>query len=676
MNHDTENEEIFIPPDNRMKAKYTLYAVDNSEVFTEVEVSQDENSSILTEIAVKVNERSDKNTEIDIKYRGNSDVFVEIQPIGFNGISVEIEVPPHNKMWALFEVQEPPRITAIKNPFQDSFTREKSQFQAINYGQNNSLVVGRSEDDIYRSYIQFDFGEWSPHFIIVESKIKLYYTGTIPDNAKLEILTLNEQWYEYGITHLNRPSPINLIVDKYTINKEERYVEFTVTGLVESWLKNEVNNHGIVIRASNETKDMLVNFRARESTRPPELLITYYDANVYSGGRTQIPTEIFVWNADKSDVNTEVTVGSVIGTDIIPVEIYVHRYEVPVDSVHDIEITVSRPLILTEITISALGESSTLAELSVRSGRLDDKRDVEITVSKPKFLSEIFIKYVDDIDAEITIQRHEDSEKYAEISITREVVNSEIYIKHRHNIETEITVQRFTDDEKNAELIINRESVNVEISVSHRSDKNTEITVQKLKEEDMLTEVAITREKVEVELFVKYKNDILVELTVQREDALENEVELIVSRPLINTEINVRALVKDDTYIEVVARAIGEEEIDSTITVSRDEILTLITVVEFSTVDAELYVKHRDDKLTEIIVTIFDDVLVEIDPLPQSKISVEITVTRPDTLAQITVPYWDDSNVETELEVRILEISDVETIITVKSKGGAYVFII
>lgn len=602
MSHNDVNGEIFISPNNRMTAKYTLYAVDDSDVLTEITAMLPRVSDRATEISIRVLDENIKETEIDVKYRGNSDVYVEIQPVGHDNIPTEINVRPHNRMWGLYEVQEPPKITDILNPIQDSFTREKPQYQSINYGGNNSLTVGRTGDEIYRSFIQFNFGSWNPAFVIIESKLRLYYSGLVPQGSKIELFTVSEQWQEYGITHLNRPSPVSLIVDDYTNNVSEQYVEFEFTGIIVDWIKQHTPNYGFLVRLANESVDSIVTFRARESTRPPELLITYYDARIYSAGRSQVPVEIFVWNVGNKDVVTEIEVGSVIDDSDVLTQIYVHRYEVPVESELDVEITVTKPTVHAELTVSINDESDVLTEISARSEITPNTRDAEITVSKPVLESEIYVKYLNTLSAEITVRRHEDSSRLVEIAVSREYIDAELYVKHVNSIDTEITIQKTPD-----------------------SDRNTEIAV---------------------------------------------------SRPDIWTEITPRVPDDNNRDTEIHVRAVDDSSAPAEITVSRDIVYVEITVVEVSDVDAEIYVKHTDDVFTEITVKVFDDVLTEIDVIRSSKLPVEIAVSRPDALTVITVPYWDDSDVLTEIEPRILQASDVLTEIVVRSKGGAYAFII
>lgn len=689
MSHDETIGEIFISPNNTMKAAYTLYAVDNDDIYAEIFVKQVKDSDINSEIYVKVDEDNDLDAIIDIKYRGYSDVFATIQPMGNNNVLAEIEVPPQNRMWILYEVQEPPKLTEIMNPIQDSFTREQFEYQTVNYGKNNSLVVGRDNGDYFRTYIQFNLENWNPSYVILDAKIRLHYSGVIPNGMELELFNLNKEWYELGITHLNRPSPTSLIVDEYENNTQERYVEFAATQTVLDWIANQDLNKGFLVRPKNELLSQLITFKSRESSTPPQLRIIYYDNRIYSTGRSQVFAEIFVWNARDSDVNSEITVDSVVGTSDIFSQIYVHRYEVPVDNDIYAEIIVNKPKIESEITVYRSDESGVDAILYVRSEAMSSRLDSEITISKPKVEGEIFVKYQDSIDAEITVVQDEDSVILSEISVSRPSIDSEIYIKYRNDILSEITVERSRDEDVDSEITISRETVKSEIYVKYRNSIDSEIIIRTLKDNSIDSEISVSKpivwaeikvvisdeSDIDTELYVKYRHDIDSEISIRVED--END---------IDSEIYVKH--QNDTDSEITVRAIGEEDLDSEIyvkhvqdvlseiAVSRPFILCEIEVKESNDIDSEIYIKHRDDIESEITIHIHDNILAEIDIVAIDVIESEISVSKPDIWAEIMIPYWDDSDVDSEITARVLRVSNINSEITVNKRARGYVFII
>src|SRR5699024_744222 len=143
-------------------------------------------------------------------------------------------------------------------------------------------------------------------------------------------------------------------------------------------------NYGFTVRSVGvNTSDSVISFRSRESARPPELSITYFDSRVYSVGRSQTQAEIFVWRSGISETLTEIEVSSVYGSSDVLSEIYVHRYEVPVSRDVEAEITVSKPVTLGELTVSLQDKNSILTEIIARSETIPDTKEAEIAVSKP-----------------------------------------------------------------------------------------------------------------------------------------------------------------------------------------------------------------------------------------------------------------------------------------------------
>ncbi|QJI52470.1 hypothetical protein [Psychrobacillus phage Perkons] len=710
-----KNIKLLDVKNNKMTAKYRLIGQDDKDVLTEITPRLLDADVRNTEIAIRAYEEYDKDTIIDVKYRGNDEILTEIQPIGYVNILTEIEVVSHNKMWALYEVQEPPRITEILSPMKDAYTREKTGYQAINYGGNNSLIVGRYDGDIYRSYIEFDFNEWNQQYVIIDSKLRLYYSGLISAGAKIELLTVNKQWQELGITHLNRPSPINLIVDEYTNNAVEKYLEFEFTQITIDWIQQYAENFGFVVRVINESIDGLITFKARESYTPPELLITYYDARIYSTGRKQIPTEIFVWNAGGINADTEITVGSVISGSNRNTEIYIHRKEVSVPSDIDTEVTVTKPTIDTEIEISTTDYDAISTQITIRSEpqylpintdivvtrkkinmdiyvkfRCDvltqievirsEDEDVltEISVTRGHVNTEVSVKYRSDIETEMIVQRNEDECIPTELSVTRDFINTELYVNYRNDIETEIEVQGFGEDLILTEVVVNRDKVDTEIYVKYIDYIDTEITIQKHDLTDIPTEVVVNRDKVDTEIYVKYIDYIDTEITIQKHDLTDIPTEVSVTRDKIDTEIIIRAIAEDGIDTKLNIRALGSDERLTELSITRNYVLTEITVVESSVVDTEIIIRAiaKDDIHTEITVTIFNDVLTEIDVIKVSLMSTEISVTRPIVLTEIMIPYWDKSDILTEILPRILLVSDKNTEISVRRKNSGYAFII
>ena len=625
------NTEILIPDiseseflvTNKFTAKYKFYAVGDIEAPLELTVRRNEFPAIETEIHARAFGVSIKQTELDIKHRGNSYVLTEIQPMGFIDYPTEIEVRPHNMMSAIYETQRPPIITSVLKPTQDSFTREKSEYSSINYGSSSSMVVGRDNGDIWRSFIQFDFSSINPSYILTESKLRLYYKGSTPKDLKLELLNADSQWYEYSITNLNRPAPIKLISNEFTVNSEKGYIEFEIMDIVKSWLSKAQDNNGFIIRMANESVNGQTTFFTRETSFAPELEIKYYDSTVFSQGRTQIPTEIYIKKLSDKNVNTELEVHSTHRFEKVNTQLYVHRAEVPLEDD-----------ILTEITSNVVSN------------------EVILVVSKPVKL---------EVETEITTRVPEINSKETEISVSRNVVESELYVKHKNDNEIEFVVRASNSNNILTELAISRPIVPTEIIASIR------------REEDVLTEISTRKPHVDLEITVS-KPSVLTELNVKIRGNQYLYASVDVTKPTVESELYVKH--RTDILTEITANI--KSDVYTEIIVINTSVATEITprLFAISDVESEIFVKYESDILTEIEFKAVSQVLTEIFARSVSQVSTEIIHSKDRVVTAITIPTWVDLDMVTEIQPRIFMVNNVNTIIVTGKIMGAYGFIL
>ncbi|WP_342532374.1 DNRLRE domain-containing protein [Lysinibacillus sp. FSL R5-0849] len=606
--------EIEVSPHNSFKATYKLIAVGKIEQDVEIIARPLSESKVLTELISRALDASNKDTYLNIMYRGNSDVYTEIQPIGYNFLEAEIEVPPHNRMYAIYEVQQPPIVTDVYYPTQDAFTREETAYQTINYGSNSSMVVGRSKDDIWRSFVQFDLSSIHPSYVLKESYLRLYYKGEAPENLKLEILNASSEWYETSLTHLNRPIPIDLIADEFTINRNQGYIEFDVFKIVESWVSLEKNNNGFIIRLSNETASGQTIFYTRETSSPPELIVKYFDSRIFSQGRSQQLTEIFVYKRKHSEWFTEVTVDSIFSFDKLDTEIYAHRPEVPLDFEAQAEITVTKPYVETEIISSIREEDEILIEIGARRP-LNREIFAEVTINTPFTLAQINCARIDTSSWDTTV------------SVTRPSIHAEISVPFhdKNEVFTEIEINDSWTSIVYTELFVAKDKI------------ATEITPRVGKDSNLFAVVHVSKPKIETEIEIKHRNDILVEI----EPNIKSDVftEIIVSKPSIGVSIAVQLYEKSEK-------------------------------------DTEIFVKFVQDIFSELTVKAVSQVDTVIDIKKVSQVYTEISVNRRFVQTEITIPTWADQEVPTIIEPRILMVNNKLTIITVNGSVSGYAFIL
>lgn len=631
---------------NKLVAKYKLYAVGDSDVFTEIEVKQYDKSDVDSEFHVRALKNNDIKTEINVVYSGYSDVITEIQPYGFEQIETEVSVRPHNRMWALYDVVQPPLIDNINNPIMDAFTRSENTFSSINYGTGTSMVVGRLDGHTWSSYLKFDVAHINSSLPITGSKLRLHYTGSIPQ-LNIEVYDLNKYWQEYSITHLNAPVPQNLIKDVYVQNVAGRYIDIDVSDKVLEWINNPTLNQGFMIKISDDSPDGQMIFRTRESYTPPELIVTHYDTSIFSTGRSEIVTEIKAMKASLSEVNTEVTVKNTFDFYRLDAEIYVHRIEVPIDIDIETEITASSPLKFVEIVSAIRSESNVKTEINIISGENVSKVDTEINVSRPVEDVEIYVKHQNKVDVEIT------PKLYGEDSILTEIISS------KPDINVEITAL-ITDDVL-VEITSSKPNVNAEITVLISNDVEVEIDISTVRINKVDVEIGVSRRVVPIEITPRVTG---LHEVYTRVDISKSKVEVEISTPERSELL---------TEIDIIQWSAIPVEISATFTKIKTEITP--RVIEHTSVDTEIYVKWTDDIEVEITSRSTSSVNVEINVRATSNTFAEITVSKRVVLTEIIPRVFGEHKVNVTIEPRIQMVDNLDTIITVGGEKGAYGFV-
>lgn len=630
---------------NRVSAKYILYGVENSEYSTEIHVKQYGNSDKFVDIRPRVFGVSKHDIDINIMYRGNSDIFTEIQPYGHTNFETEIEVRPHSRMWALYEVQQPPIVSDTNNPIMDAFVRSEGVFATINNGSGISMVVGKQNNEVWDSYIKFDLSHISSSLPILSSKLKLYYTGSL-SQLDLELFEISDVWGEYSVTYLNSPEIGRLIATNYVQNISQRYIEFDVSAIVLEWLSNPTKNLGFYLKASNLSSDGQMIFRTRESMQPPELIVDHYSTSVFSTGRSDALTEIVAMKADKSDKNSEIEVSSAFAFSRMETEIYCHRPEVPIDTDIEVEITSNKIYEYAELTVSIVEESDKNAQIDVMSQILTSRVDSEITINKPFSYVEIYSANINEKAVEITVSN---DRVYSEISVSNPFVLTEVSSRVADYSNTDIIIT------------VSNDAILTEIDVLVFSDIETEINIIGLNYSDALTEINVSNYIVEAEVTVR--------LTGQ----IDYYTEITANRPFAYVEIRTPEQSNMETEIDVLPNSSKHSEI----TVSRDTALVEIITRAYdeSDVNAELYVKYVSHVELEITAKSVSQIPVSIDVKITSNVESVITVSNDRLFVEITPRVEGKSEMFVELLPRISTVDNVEVTLTVGGGKKAYGFV-
>lgn len=207
---------------------------------------------------------------------------------------------PKNKMEAQYTIKTPTKETLILNPFQDTYVYEKRG--SLNFGGSALLKVGADELGYkYRSLIQFpNIKDTMPsNMRITKAYLKLYSTDN--NNIDLEISSLSNGWDEYSTVWYGQP-PRKKIIDIVEVNGSSNQYQFDVTDIVKRWYYYPYEDNGFLLKLYDETQNQLKDFSSREGLSQPQLVIEYFDEDLWTLTGNTLEGKLKVRRTEISDV--------------------------------------------------------------------------------------------------------------------------------------------------------------------------------------------------------------------------------------------------------------------------------------------------------------------------------------------------------------------------------------
>ena len=155
----------------------------------------------------------------------------------------------------------------------------------VNYGYSIYLDAGTDNNDILRSYLQFDLSSVPPDAVILDANLGLYFKGIyiIPYlPTQLGLYEVTESWEENTITWDNQPASSTEAEDMQNITDslKKDFVYWDIDDLVKGWYDGSITNYGMVLRDTDESSaDDRIDFCSSgdiTASRHPKLIIDYY----------------------------------------------------------------------------------------------------------------------------------------------------------------------------------------------------------------------------------------------------------------------------------------------------------------------------------------------------------------------------------------------------------------
>lgn len=518
---------------NKMASQFNLLGYRESTIDVGITVGVYLDSDIPVEIKTRAVNNSSKNVEIDVVYSGYESIYVELIPSLHNNIPVEIEVNPHNKMSVYYELTQPPLSTYKGFPVEDAFVAERNPYMVMNYGSNNSMMVGQDHKGANVSFIKFDMSSVDENVMIKSAKMRIYYSQL--SGSDFELYRVMTNWRENSITYANMPTDLRLLTDESINDTDDRCIEFDVTGIISNYVKG-VPNEGFALKSPNEVSIL----RTREYSQSPELIVEYYAPSTVSVGNSRRQVELTVRQKNTSDIPVEIDVHSDFGFNWLPVTIFAKKPNDIFNSDIPIEIdTVAAPItnghsdVSVEITtvlelMSKVdieievpiydGESDVPVELIVRR---DDESVVNVDIEVPLYNED------SNVDVELIVQRYDESNIPIDIEVPmyngESNVRVEINIGNYHDadIYVEIEVPQYTGETSipvEFEIGVRENSyIPVEIEVQYKDGESSvpvEIALWEHTESTVPVEIGVTRDSIDVGITIPYYDDSTVNVEV------------------------------------------------------------------------------------------------------------------------------------------------------------------
>lgn len=623
---------IFDKPTNSMEGKYTLYNGRDRDLDSTIFIYQATTSEMRSTMKVRIAQQEEMRSYAMIKYRDNSELRSTIQAIAGNYIEGFLEVKPNNRMFGDYEMMEAPRITKPLTPVKDAFTRDSIEYQSLNWGSEKRMMTGRDLSNLplietFESFLEFDLTKGLGYNKLIEkATLRLYYANGSLDGVPLEFRVNNTYWSEMGITHINKPLPKEIITDKYTVNKTDRYIEIDLTDVVLRWYDGTLSNFGLSVHSN---VDIPVTFYTKENgVKQPTLFVKYIDLSMsYTATRYELDAKMFIIGRGFADLNSKMTVHSTVGLEWKEATLFVHKFGVPVPN----------------------------------------DKNVNMTISRPELHSTMFVykKGTRQIDGSLVVIKSGVSERPFNIASTKPELHGQINLDPNAHLHATIQPKIFVDYDPNAHLesnmVVNKPIVRGFLEVKSHYDIQGTITIKPMAADERIGFIGVP-------IYVGDKSP------VGRDDG-DKAVVLWSSRPELDSTMFIFQVGEKsiDGFLKVYERT----EVISEITGSRPELAAKLMGKVSQSIDATIYVRGSSFLDASLTVHHWNQIEGTLLVKAINQVDVEIAVSRPEIIGTIFRRYAADDDLRTIATIRQRDASDLHARFGARgSKGGAYYFIL
>lgn len=229
--------------------------------------------------SIRGNAELESSIFVIIKTYGEVCSCIEVVKRGYTDITGTISVPHINKMTGITDVIPATIYKKNYTVVKDAFIRE--DVPRLNYGLDESFMVGTYGGTKLRSLMMFDLSGLNVYLDIQSIKLKLYLSINSTNSTKQLTLVeaVQQDWQEAGVTWENAPFVgIDTGLVHYTVNFTEGCLELDIKDYVLDKLNSGTGILNWYLLAGNETESTYSQFFSKESgiQVAPTIEVAYY----------------------------------------------------------------------------------------------------------------------------------------------------------------------------------------------------------------------------------------------------------------------------------------------------------------------------------------------------------------------------------------------------------------
>ena len=613
---------------------------------------------------------------------------------GSTEIDASIKVPYTNEGYAVFTVTPPVTDISTLTPIKDAMIRQNLP---INYGNEQEMLVGNVNNELFRALLSFDLGSIPVGREIIRAVLKLYHANSLLPDVDIALEQLSGDWTERGVLWYTQPGTDGVITTVKAGNKRG-YIEIDLLEMIDHWYHNPSTNNGMLLRYLSESLLGTRKFYTRESKSPPLLEVEYSLSEVRTPGRVDVNSSIVVSAIKSLTLECAVEVIPVIHyleseciikvsynnpLDILS-QVYVkHEHTLEIDCSVNPATSLFKDLdccfqvkftkdLVSDIVVKhqhALDADVNLVVRGFASEQLDCNIFVangvkyipcDITVREMddlSFDSEVVVQHSHsrDIDSDITVRVFKDVYTELTVRAVREsVVESEVTVKHSDMLEvdTEIIIRSPKDIAVPSSLLVYH---------SHSIPLESDLTVQHLHKMDMESSMFVYNgiKQVLSELIVRAPGSLFADLHVTVQHSHSSDVD---------SEVIVQHSHQVDYDSVITSRAIQNLSIDSGITIQHShsfDVESSIQVRLFKVIPCEIICRAIKSSMVDLQITVQHSHQTDIESTVQARlfkdISCELVVRGiNDIEVQSSLVVQHQHSMESDLQLTVQHFHNVE----------------